>query len=226
MIGFDIQIVLSSFFELARALPVTLAVGVLAMAIGILLGTSVSVYRYMNKGFVNTLLAGYVSFFRGTPLMIQLFLFFFGLPQVIPAFGRLNAFQASVFIMGINSGAYVAESIRAALLSIDGLQNDAGLSIGLSRLQTIRYIMMPQAFRVALPTLGNTFIGVIQGTSLTFMLGLNDLMGLAKMRAASNYRFFEVYLAVGIMYWMITLVISKANKAMEKQLSGEVRQNA
>lgn len=222
MIGFDIGVLIRSFSELFRALPVTLTVGVLAMTIGFGLGTFVSVYRFMNHGFLNVFFTGYVSFFRGTPLMIQLFLFFFGLPQILPAFGKLNAFQASVLIMGINAGAYVAESIRAALHSIDRLQNDAGLSVGLSPYQTMRYIILPQALRVALPTLGNTFIGVIQGTALTFMLGLNDLMGLAKMRAASNYRFFEVYLAVGIMYWLITFGISKLNSKLESRMKGEV----
>lgn len=222
MIGFDFGVLIRAFYELFRALPVTMAVGVLAMMIGFGLGTIVSVYQFMNRGVLNVVFAGYVSFFRGTPLMIQLFLFFFGLPQIIPAFGQLNAFQASVLIMGINAGAYVAESIRAALHSIDRLQNDAGLSIGLSRYQTMRYIILPQALRVALPTLGNTFIGVIQGTALTFMLGLNDLMGLAKMRAASNYRFFEVYLAVGIMYWLVTIGVSRLNTQLELRMKGEV----
>ncbi|MCA0386495.1 MAG: amino acid ABC transporter permease [Firmicutes bacterium] len=218
---FDLGILISSFFELAKALPLTLSVGILAMLIGLILGTSISVYRYLYNGPLNKMLAGYISFFRGTPLMIQLFLFFFGLPQIMPLFGRMNAFQASVLIMGINASAYVAESIRAALSSIDSLQHDAGLSIGLNRYQSMWYILLPQAMRVALPTLGNTFIGVIQGTSLTFMLGLNDLMGLAKMRAASNYRFFEVYLAVGLMYWLITILLSKLNDRMAQKLKGE-----
>lgn len=220
MTGFDVSVLIKSFFELVRALPVTLTVGVLAMALGFMLGTLVSVYRYMHHGVINYALAGYVSFFRGTPLMIQLFLFFFGGPQIIPMFGKLSAFQASVLIMGINAGAYVAESLRAALHSIDRLQNDAGLSIGLTGFQTMRHILLPQALRVALPTLGNTFVGVIQGTALTFMLGLNDLMGLAKMRAASNYRFFEVYLAVGIMYWLITFSLAKLNASLEFRMKG------
>lgn len=218
---FDLGILIQSFIELTAALPLTLTVGVMAMGIGLIVGTLLSVYRYLYRGPIDKLLAGYVSFFRGTPLMIQLFLFFFGLPQIMPLFGRMNAFQASILIMGINASAYVAESIRAALSSIDSLQHDAGLSIGLNRYQTMWFILLPQAMRVALPTLGNTFIGVIQGTSLTFMLGLNDLMGLAKMRAASNYRFFEVYLAVGLMYWIITIVLSKLNDQMAQKLKGE-----
>ncbi|WP_417203365.1 ABC transporter permease subunit [Acetoanaerobium sticklandii] len=86
--------------------------------------------------------------------------------------------------MSINSAAYIAETTRAAILSVDKLQQDAGLSVGLTLWQTMLYVQLPQALRVAIPSFGNTFIGIIQGTALTFMLGLNDLMGLGKMKAA------------------------------------------
>ncbi len=216
---FHVEVFLKAFPELMRALPTTLSVGLLAMTIGLVLGSVVGILRYFKIPVLEPLLKGYVSFFRGTPLMIQLFIFFFGLPQVLPVAGTLNAFQASVLIMGINAGAYTAETIRAAIFSVDKIQHDAGLSIGFTGIQTMWYIQLPQAIRVAIPSLGNTFIGVIQGTALTFMLGLNDLMGLAKMRAATNYRFFEMYLAAGIIYWLVTLVLSQINQRFERHFS-------
>ena len=151
--------------------------------------------------------------------MIQLFLFFFGLPQLFPSLGNIGAFEASVLIMSINAAAYIAETTRAAILSVDKLQQDAGLSVGLTLWQTMLYVQLPQALRVAIPSFGNTFIGIIQGTALTFMLGLNDLMGLGKMKAAVNYKFFEIYLAVGLIYWAITLIIGQVNKYLEIQYS-------
>ena len=121
--------------------------------------------------------------------------------------------------MSINSAAYIAETTRGAILSVDKLQQDAGLSVGLTLWQTMLYVQLPQALRVAIPSFGNTFIGIIQGTALTFMLGLNDLMGLGKMKAAVNYKFFEIYLAVGLIYWAITLIIGQANKYLENHYS-------
>ncbi len=151
--------------------------------------------------------------------MVQLFLFFFGLPQVFPIMGQLSAFQAAVLVMSINASAYIAETIRGAISAIDPLQTSAGLSMGFSFWQTMFYIVLPQAMRAAIPPLGNTFIGVIQGTSLTFMLGLQDIMGLSKMHAAATYRFFETYLAVGLLYWAIMVLIGQLNKWIEHRLS-------
>lgn len=219
MTAFSFEIFSNSFLELLKALPITLSVGLLAMGFGLIIGVLVGIIRYFNVPFIDSFFKFYISFFRGTPLMIQLFLFFFGLPQLFPSLGRMNAFQASVIIMSINAGAYIAETSRASILSVDNLQKDAGFSIGLTKFQTMWHVQLPQALRVAIPSFGNTFIGIIQGTSLTFMLGLNDLMGLAKMRAASNYRFFEVYLAVGLIYFFITLLIGKLNFYLEKHYS-------
>lgn len=216
---FDPTVFIQSFSELLKALPITLSVGVLAMIFGLFIGIVIGILRTFKIPILDYVLRGYISFFRGTPLMIQLFLFFYGLPQILPSFGLLNAFQASILIMSINAGAYISETCRASIMSVDTLQRDAGFSIGLSPWQTMVYIQLPQALRVAIPSFGNTFIGVIQGTALTFMLGLNDLMGIAKMRAASNYRFLEVYLAVGIIYWMITIMINQVNRYLELYFS-------
>lgn len=216
---FNWQYFLRVIPELLGALPVTLSVGVLAMGLGLLLGTLIGILRHAQIPALDWGLRWYISFFRGTPLMVQLFLFFYGLPQVFPVFGKLNAFQAALVIMSINASAYIAETIRGAISSIDPLQMDAGLSMGFTYWQTLVYIVLPQAFRAAVPPLGNTFIGVIQGTALTFMLGLQDIMGLSKMRAAASYRFFETYLAVGLIYWAIMLIIGQLNKQLEARLS-------
>lgn len=214
--NFKPEVLVNAFVELTKALPRTLLIAFIAMTIGLILGTIIGILRQTK---LNKMLGIWVSFFRGTPLMIQLFLFFFGLPQLFPIIGKLSAFQSAVLVMGINASAYVAESIRGALGAVDSLQSDAAYTVGLTKLQTLWYIVLPQAMKIALPSLGNTFIGVIQGTSLTFMLGISDLLGLAKMRAAQNYRFFEVYLAVGIWYWLIVMAVTFINRQIESKMA-------
>ena len=216
---FQFDVFIKTFPKLLPALPTTLGVGVLAMAMGLLIGTVIAIERHHPIPVLDSILATYISFFRGTPLMIQLFIFFFGMPQVWPGLGAIDAFKAAVIVMSINASAYSAESVRAAIGAIDPLQEQAGMSVGLSRFETMFLVLLPQAFRVAIPPLGNTFIGIIQGTSLTFMLGLRDIMGQSKMMAAANYRFLETYIAVGILYWAVTLVITSLNRYLERRLT-------
>ncbi len=218
-INFRLDIFFATFPKLLTAIPTTLLVGILSMAIGLVIGTVIAMIRFYKLPILGPLLAGYVSFFRGTPLMIQLFIFYFGFPQIWPALGSIDAFEAAVIVMSINASAYAAESVRAAIGAIDPVQEQAGMAVGLSTFQTMRFILLPQAFRIAIPPLGNTFIGIIQGTSLTFMLGLRDIMGQSKMLAAANYRFLETYIAVGLLYWLITIVIGYLNNHLERYLT-------
>lgn len=216
---FRLDIFVSTFAKLIESLPTTLFVGILSMLFGLLFGTLIAIGRHHPIPVIDHILKAYVSFFRGTPLMIQLFIFFFGLPQIWPALGSIDAFEAAVMVMSINAGAYAAETIRASIGSVDSLQLQAAASVGFTSFQTMRLIILPQAFRIAIPPLGNTFIGIIQGTSLTFMLGLKDIMGHAKMLAAANYRFLETYVAVGLIYWIITLCLTWINQKLEKSLT-------
>lgn len=151
--------------------------------------------------------------------MVQLFIFFFGLPQIVPVIAKLNAFEASIIVMTVNASAYISEVVRAAIDSVDKGQMEAALSVGMSKAKAMERIVLPQALKVAIPPLGNTFISLIQGTAITFMLGLQDIMGLTKMKAAASYRFLEAFLAVGIIYWVLTLIATLINKRLEWKLS-------
>lgn len=217
--NFDITAFLNAFKIIGRGLPITLSVALLSMMIGLVLGIIVALLRRSHKGLIGHLLGVYVSFFRGTPLMVQLFIFFYGLPQLLPIFGGINAFQASIIVMSLNASAYISEVVRGALNSIGKGQFEAGLSVGMTKFQVMERIVLPQALRLAIPPLGNTFVSLIQGTAITFMLGLQDIMGLSKMQAAATYRFFETFLAVGIVYWVITWVASYGNAKLEERLT-------
>ncbi|MCK8061586.1 MULTISPECIES: amino acid ABC transporter permease [unclassified Fusibacter] len=217
--AFQLKAFISVIPKLIAALPITLAIASVAMLFGLLLGTVIGILRFKNRGVLTLPLAAYVSFFRGTPLMVQLFIFYYGLPQLIPGLASLSAVQAAILVMSINASAYISEVVRAALSSVPIGQFHASSAVGMTSWQTLTHVILPQAYRIAIPALGNTFISIIQGTSITFMLGVRDIMGTAKMNAAANYRFLETYLAVGLIYWSLTIVLSKINSHLEDHFS-------
>ena len=221
LIDFRIDYFFKIFPRLLKALPITLSIAVIGMALGIILGTSITFLRRTRSSHINRIFDTYVSFFRGTPLMVQMFLFFFGMPQIIPSFAKLPAYGAAIVVMTINSSAYISEVVRSSLLAVDKGQMEAALAMGMSRFRAMERIVLPQAFKIAIAPLGNTFIGMIQGTAIVFMIGLRDIMGISKMTAATSYRFFETYLAVGIIYWVITLFVTKLIVLLEGRLSYE-----
>lgn len=218
MINFDIMYFAQVFKPIIRALPITISIAIISMVIGFIIGTAITFARNSSVDGLRRFFDLYVSFFRGTPLMVQMFLFFFGLPQILPYFSRVGAYSASIIVLSINSSAYISEVIKASLLAIDKGQMEASLAMGMSKFDSIRRIIFPQALRVAIFPLGNTFIGLMQGTAIVFMIGLKDIMGISKMTAATSYRFFETYLAVGIIYWVMTLIIGKIITVSERRL--------
>jgi len=219
MVNFELDAFIKALPVIGRALPITVSVAMVSMILGVVIGTLITLMRRSNIKWIKSILELYVSFFRGTPLMVQMFIFFFGLPQLIPVLAKVNAYYASIIVMSINASAYASEVIRSSLNAVDKGQYEAALSVGMSKYQVMVRIILPQGFRIAIPPLGNTFISLIQGTAITFMLGLQDIMGVSKMSAAASYRFFETYLAVGLIYWMLTSLASWLNSYLEKQLS-------
>ena len=219
MAGFDVNYFMRVFPIIIRALPITISISIFAMAIGLAIGVAVTFLRRSQLGILNKTFDAYVSFFRGTPLMVQLFIFFFGLPQILPLLSKVNAYYAAVIVLFINASAYISEVVKATIDAVDKGQLEAALSVGMSRFQAMERVVLPQAFKIAVLPLGNTFISLIQGTAITFMLGLKDIMGISKVNAAASYRFLESFLAVGIIYWIITLVVTRINIAIETKLS-------
>lgn len=217
--GFDLNYFIGVFPIIIKALPITISISLFAMMFGLVIGTGITFLRRTRFGIVNRVFDIYVSFFRGTPLMVQLFIFFFGLPQIIPVLSRTTAYYAAIVVLSINASAYISEVVKATIDAVDKGQMEAALSVGMTKFQAMERIILPQAFKIAVLPLGNTFISLIQGTAITFMIGLKDIMGVAKVNAAASYRFLEAYLAVGIIYWIITLIVTRVNSAIEVKLS-------
>jgi putative amino-acid transport system permease protein len=216
---FDINFMLELFPLLLKYLHVTISIAVLSMIIGLLLALIVEIIRIYRVKVLYPLSKVYVSFFRGTPLLVQLFLLYYGIPQIFPAFRSLNAYNAAVIGLSLNGSAYMAEILRAAVNSVDKGQLEAALSVGMTKWQGMIRIVFPQGARVALPSLGNAFVDLIKGSSLAFVMGVSEILAKAQMSAAANYRFFESYLAVALLYWIVIIFFTHIQKMLELKLN-------
>ncbi|MCY6485562.1 amino acid ABC transporter permease [Clostridium aestuarii] len=219
MINFDIQYVSRLFSILFRYLHVTMSISIFSMIIALFLGVLLALVRVSKVKTIYFFSNLYVSFFRGTPLIAQLFLLYFGFPQVIPLLKNLDAYTIAIIGLGLNASAYMSESIRAAINSIDKGQMEACLSVGMSYGQAMRRIIFPQAARVALPSIANNFIDIVKGSSLAFTIGVAEIMGKAQMEGASSYRLFESYLAVALLYWIVIIIFEYIQKVLERKMN-------
>ncbi|MGO1693771.1 MAG: amino acid ABC transporter permease, partial [Marinobacter sp.] len=194
---------------LLRYLPLTLQLAGIGMVLALILACLFAVVRVLRIPVLNQLTIVFISFFRGTPLLVQLFLFYYGLPQLFSALTVIDGVTATVMGLTMHFSAYMAESIRAAIVGVDRSQTEAALSIGMTNGQLMRRIVLPQATRVALPTLMNYFIDMIKATSLAFTLGVTELMGATQKEAAGSFLYFEAFIVAAIMYWIVVELLSK-----------------
>jgi arginine/lysine/histidine/glutamine transport system substrate-binding/permease protein len=160
----------------------------------------------------------YVDFFRGTPLLVQIFMIYFGLPALLQGVGinfSLSRLVAAVMALSLNSAAYLAEIVRAGIQSIEIGQSEAAQSLGLGSVETMRYVIFPQALRRMLPPLGNEFITLLKDTSLVAVIGFEELFRRGQLIVADNYRTFEIYAAVALIYLALTLLSSRTFSFLE-----------
>lgn len=216
---FDIDYTLGIFTILFKYIDITLSMSVISTIIALLLAIFISMLKIFNIKLLSFVLDIYISFFRGTPLIVQLFLLYYGLPQVMPFLSDFDAYSASVLGLSLHFSAYMTEAIRGAIVSIQKGQYEASSSLGFSKIQTYRYIIFPQAIRVAIPSLMNNFIDLVKSTSLAFTLGVPEIMAKAQLEAASSFKYFESFLAVAIVYWLIVLSFGYCQKLLEKRLN-------
>ncbi|MGZ0051569.1 amino acid ABC transporter permease [Brevibacillus gelatini] len=217
--NFDGKYMLEVFPTLLKYLPLTLVMAVVAMIFAIAIGLLLALVTKNRVPVLYQLANVYISFFRATPTLVQLFLIYYGLPQLFPSFSAMNALTAAIIGLSIKNSAYLAEIFRAALDSVDNGQLEACLAVGMTKAQAYRRIILPQAARNAIPASGNTFIGLVKETSLAFTLGVAELFAQGKMMASASLKFFEIYLAVAIVYWALTIVYSLLQEWLEKRLS-------
>ncbi len=216
---FDFNYMLELFPILFKYLGITMELAVWGMLLSLILSVILANIRIFRIPVLDQICQLYISFFRGTPLLVQMFLLYYGLPQIFPIFIDMNAFSAAILGLALHFSAYMAETIRAAIIGVDRSQMEASLSIGMTNLQAMRRIILPQASRVALPSLMNYFIDMIKSTSLAFTLGVAEIMAKAQMEASSSFKYFESFLAVALIYWALVLILTRIQNWAENKLN-------
>lgn len=207
---------------IASYIPLTLFMAVVSMVLALLLSSVLAVVRVLKLPVIDWIVALFISFFRGTPLLVQLFLFYYGLPQLLAFLTNINGVTAAIIGLTLHFSAYMAESIRGAILGVDRSQWEAAQSIGMTQGQVLRRIVLPQAARTAAPTLMNYFIDIIKSTSLAFTLGVTEMMGAAQKEAAGSFLYLEAFLVVALFYWAMVELLSVGQRRMERKLGKAV----
>ncbi|HCF7271578.1 TPA: amino acid ABC transporter permease [Pseudomonas aeruginosa] len=198
----------------------TVLFAAVSMVLGLILGFSVAVVRVTKVPVVSQIAAVYVSAFRGTPLLVQIFVLYYGLPSVGIEFTPVTA---SILALTLNVAAYLSESMRGAILGIDKGQWEAGLSVGLTWGQTLWNIITPQALRLAVPSLSNSLISLIKDTSLISVITVTELMLATKEVIAETFQPLPLYLAAAGIYWLLSALFERVQKALENRLTAPLR---
>jgi putative amino-acid transport system permease protein len=170
---------------------------------------------------IQFILKVWLSLFRGTPLIAQLFLFVYGVFPLIPGLSSLTLAAKAIFCLALSFSAFMAETIRGAILSVDKGQMEACITCGMTTLQSYRHVVLPQAFRLAIPSLMNNFIECFKGSAMCSVVGVMDMMLEAKMLANKSYRFMEVYLCVLILYWVINMIFVAIQRVIEQKANAK-----
>ncbi|WP_146552475.1 amino acid ABC transporter permease [Rummeliibacillus sp. SL167] len=221
--NFEIGYIFELVPKLIQYIPITLWMAVLSMILAMVIGLVLALARDSEIKVLKYAANVYISFFRAIPMLVQLFLIYYGLPQLFPVFTGMGAVMAAIIGFGFKQAAFLAEIFRAAFLSVDKGQMEACITGGLTKVQAYRRIILPQAARNALPATGNIFIGLIKETSLAFTLGVTEIFAEAKMQASDTMRFFEAYLAVALIYWIMIIIYSYFQRMLEHHLEKPYR---
>lgn len=219
--SFDFSLIWNSLPLLLAGAGVTIEITAIAVGLGFIFGLITSVCRLSGVKTLQVIAVCYVNIIRGTPMLVQIFLIYFALPMVIGE--RINPFVAAVTACSINSGAYVSEIFRAGIQSVDKGQMEAGRSLGLSWMQTMRYVIMPQAFKHVIPPLGNEFISMTKETSLVSVIGFEELTRRGQLIIAKTYGSFEIWLTVAAIYLVMTLTIARLVSYLERRFATDDR---
>jgi glutamine transport system permease protein len=227
----DFSISETSFFYMWLSLPnlllgalMTIFLTIVAEFNGIVLGTLAGVARVIHSKFVNLIAGIYVDFIRGTPLLVQIFMIHFGSPPILGAIFNngqpipINPFVSALVALSINSGAYVAEIVRAGIQSIDKGQMEAARSLGMTYRQAMSHIVLPQAIKRVIPPLGNEFIAMLKDSSLVSVIGMEELVRKAQVIVTRSYRPTETWLEVGLIFLLMTIPFTRIVARLERRL--------
>ncbi|MFD1124869.1 amino acid ABC transporter permease [Lentilactobacillus raoultii] len=225
----DFKLIFTEIPALLKYLPNTLLITFFSMIIGLILGLVLAIIKINKFPVLHQLASVFVSFIRGTPIIVQLYLTYYGIPILLKYVNyyqhttySVNNIPSMLFVLlafSLNEAAYNSENIRAALLSVDRGEVEAAKSLGMSRWQVLKRITIPEAFVVALPTLGNAFIGLMKNTSLAFVASVVDMTAEGQILAGNSYRYFEAYLSLALIYWGLTIITEQVLRLLENKVT-------
>lgn len=224
----EIFIQQNGYVKVLEGLKNTLLIAILGLVIGILIGTLIATVRVIPKykrlpRVLNGICSFYVGLFRGTPIVVQLLIFYYVL---LPLMGiKISGVQVSMLVFGLNSGAYISEIMRSGIMSVDQGQMEAGRAVGLSFGTTMIKIVIPQAVKNILPTLGNEFIALVKETSVVSFVGAADLYVAFRYIGSNSYEFMVPYIVMALIYIVLVLLISFGIKLMERSLAKSDRRH-
>ncbi|MGJ7921170.1 amino acid ABC transporter permease [Neobacillus sp. LXY-4] len=210
------DVIMSALPMLIKGVQVTLYIFVIAIILGFLIGLAVALLRLAPIRILNVIAKAYVDTIRGTPFIVQLFFIYFGINslQIV----SLDNTTAGIITVAINAGAYFAEIIRAGIQSIDKGQTEAARSIGFTGAQTMRFVVLPQAFRRMLPTITNQSIISLKDTSLLSVIGIADLTQQGQIQASATFEAFKIWLTVGIIYFIVIYLLTLLANFVERRI--------
>ena len=224
---FSFRRVIEYFPKVLSKLPVTLNIVLVSIGIAVILATAIATIRIKKLPVLSQLAATYVSFVRGTPILVQLFLVYYGMPLLITFFAGKNItseWNKLIFVYiayGLNEAGFLSEHIRAAILSVPSGQSEAGYSIGLTGIQTFFRIVLPQASRVLIPGFSTMLVGLLPATSLAYMLGVTDMMGKVKAIGTVTFHTLEGYFCAAVIFVLASFVLERIFIRLSEQLNYE-----
>lgn len=214
------QLFLDSLGPIALAgLVGTVPLALASFALGLVIAIGIALMRISVNPVLSGIARFYISVIRGTPLLVQLFVIFYGMPAIGVV---IDPWPSAIIALSLNVGGYGAEIVRAAILSVPQGQWEAAYTVGMNRTRTLTRIILPQAARVSVPPLSNTFISLVKDTSLTSTILVTELFRVTQQIAASSYQVMVVYLAAALVYWVFCLVLSTGQSFLERRLDARV----
>lgn len=210
------SLLVESLPPLLTATLMTIVLAVVSMLIALVLGFFTALARISKIKVLKSIASIYVSIFRGTPLLVQIFVIYYGLPQIDI---QLDPISSGILALSLNAGAYLSESFRAALLSVDRGQHEAAVSLGMTYGQMMRRIIIPQSIRIAIPTMSNTYIILIKDTSLVSVITVTELLQMSSLIIAKTFEPLTIYLIAAAIYWVVITFFTVLLDRMEKRTS-------
>ncbi|QMV43562.1 amino acid ABC transporter permease [Cohnella cholangitidis] len=225
----DPSFIWTAFVQILPAIPTTLYITIVSMFFGLCIGTVVALLRIYKVPVLYRIAASYVTVIRGTPMLTHLLLIYFGLQMVIDSLAETYGWSfnsVSIPMIGfayisfsVTAGAYLSEVVRSGMIAVDRGQIEAAHSVGMTTIQALRRIVLPQALAASLPNLSNSVIGMLHGSTLVFTVSVVDINAQAQIVASTNWKFFEAYLAAAVIFWGLTVLVERLTALIEKRIN-------